>query len=122
MKISDLTFCVASDAYEAGRTEDGRPYTAEMYYVMAEDGDGNRWRHDVDFRGCIAYNDFEGFPLFRDIRTKAKDRATTLLNKIVADGSDLNMWHWRMMRPAYGSVAYQQYGAHEDWMDEQLEG
>ena len=122
MKISDLTFCVASDAYEAGHTEDGQQYTAELYYIVAEDEDGNRWRHNVDFHGCIVYRDFDGVPLFRDIRAKQNERVTTLLNQIIIHAGELDMTHWTNMRPAYGSYAYQQYGAHDDWMQEQIEG
>lgn len=121
MKITDLTFSVASDVYEAGRTEDGQPYTAELYYVMAEDGGGNRWGHIADFRGCIVICDSEGIARFEDVRTNARSRATTLLNKIVADGGKLDMMRWNIIRPVYGSIAYQQYGSYDDWIAEQRE-
>jgi hypothetical protein len=122
MKTNELMFCIASDAYEAGHTEDGRSYTAEMYYIIAEDRDGNRWRHDVNFRGCRVSRDCEGIDRFEDTRAVASTRATILLCKINESVTDLNMSHWQEVRPAYGSVAYQHYGAHEDWMQEQSEG
>lgn len=122
MKVSDLTFGVTSDVYEAGRTEDGQSYTAELYYVMAEDGSGNRWGHIAHFRGCIVICDSEGIARFEDIRANARSRATTLLNKIVAGGGKLDMMRWNIIRPVYGSSAYQQYGSYDDWIAEQREG
>lgn len=121
MKIGELSFSIGSDAYEAGRTEDGHPYTAELFYVMVEDGDGNRWRHAVNFYGCNISYDSEGLPHFEDVRANANIRATTLLNKIIVDGGKLDMAHWNIIRPVYGSSAYQQYGSYDDWIAEQRE-
>jgi hypothetical protein len=121
MKISELAICVASDVYEAGRTDDGQSYTAELFYVMAEDGDGNRWRHAVDFHGCNISYDSEGLPHFEDVRANANIRAATLLNKLIVDGGKLDMMRWNAIRPVYGSSAYQQYGSYDDWIVEQRE-
>ena len=59
------SFEIVSDLYQAGRTEDGDAYTAEVYYVMAEDEDGNRWQHFAAFPGCeVSVDPEDGFQVF----------------------------------------------------------
>ncbi len=116
-----LTFSIVSDLYEAGIQEDGVPYIAETYYILAEDERGNRWSHNTRFNGCTVSTDYEGFTRFTDTRTNATARAQMLLNRITAAGGQINFDCWSETRPAYGSEAYQEYGAHDDWMEEQME-
>lgn len=118
-----LTFAVVSDLYLAGRTEDGLDYTAEVYFVQAEDAQGNRWNHRARFVGCKVHHDDEGFGYvhFEDIRDDAKAQADRLLARIHAARGAINLAHWDEARPAYGSAAYQDYGQYNDWMEEQQE-
>jgi hypothetical protein len=118
-----LDFAVCSDLYVAGRTEDGEDYTAEVYFVVAEDARGNRWRHHASFPGAgTPEYDEEGFgPYFADVRESAKAEADKLLARIVAAGGRIDLAHWSEDRPAYGSAAYQAYGAFNDWYEEQVE-
>lgn len=116
-----LTFGIVSDLYEAGIQEDGVPFIAETYYILAEDEYGNRWSHNTRFNGCGVSTDLEGLPHFTDIRTNAKARAQMLLDRINAAGGQIDLEHWSEARPAYGSKAYQEYGAYDDWMEEQME-
>lgn len=117
-----LHFDVASDLYVAGRTEDGRDYTAEIYMVIAEDQRGNRWVHRDMFQGCEAGHDDEGWPYFADIRGTAQAAAETLRARIVAAGGAVDLGqYWTATRPAYGSRAYIEYGQYDDWIEEQEE-
>jgi hypothetical protein len=102
-----LEFGIASDLYEAGRQEDGVPFIAEQYYILATDETGRRWRHDAVFNGCSVSRDDEGFERFTDIRTGAVARATMLLNRILASNGAINFECWSETYPVYGSDAYQ---------------
>jgi hypothetical protein len=119
--IMKLSFDVGSDLYLAGRTEDGQDFTAELYYVMAEDASGNRWRHETNFPGADAQRDEDGYWHFGDVREAAQRAAEQLLARIERAGGQLDLTHWREARPAYGSAAYVQYGQFDDWCDEQRE-
>lgn len=117
-----LHFEIVSDLYSPGRSEDGTEYTAEVYYLQAEDERGNRWAHDVSFPGCVRHEDDEGWPHFEDIREAAMLRAQRLLERIEAAGGQVCLdRHWHSVRPCYGSRAYIAYGQFDDWMDEQRE-
>lgn len=115
-----LNFQVTSDLYLAGYQEDGQPYTAEVYYIVAVDMLGNRLRHFMDFPGCAVHEDDEGFTRFIDIREDARQRAKNLMEKMQALQL-INRDYWIDIRPEYGSIAYQQYGQFDDWMEEQSE-
>ena len=117
-----LTFAVGSDLYNAGYTEDGTSFIAERYFISATDDNGNRWVHRAQFNGCNVEVDDEGMNRFFDIRTEAGARCERLLARIEAAGGAVNLDHWEEARPEYGSVAYQQYGQYNDWMDEQIAG
>ena len=114
-------FDVASDLYLAGKTEDGRDFHAELYYVVAEDADGNRWRHETSFRGADPVRHDDGFWQFGDVRASAQAAAERLVLAIQRKGGAIDLAHWREMRPAYGSAAYVQYGQSDDWAEEQAE-
>lgn len=117
----ELTFDVNSDLYVAGRTEDGFDFTAEVYFVTATDARGNRWRHGTVFPGCRVARDDEGYDHFADIREGAMAEAKRLVSRIEAAGGKINPQHWREDCPVYGSAAYIEYGAQDDWMEEQRE-
>jgi hypothetical protein len=114
-----LTFEVASDLYLAGRTEDGQDFTAELYYVVAEDASGNRWRHETGFPGADAQRDDDGCWHFGDVREAAQAAADRLRYSFMPpQAAPFDPAHWREMRPAYGSAAYVQYGQFDDWCEE----
>lgn len=114
-------FQVVSDLYLAGRTEDGEDFTAEVYYVVAEDERGNRWAHVSRFAGAEASRDEDGFWHFADVREASVAEANRLCARIEAAGGVINHAHWSSMRPAYGSAAYVAYGRADDWQAEQRE-
>jgi hypothetical protein len=116
-----LFFSVAADLYLAGRTEDGEDFTAELYYIVAEDERGNRWRHAVNFPGADAQRDDDGCWHFGDVREAAQARAERLLARIERSGCQADNANWREMRPAYGSPAYVEYGQFDDWCEEQTQ-
>lgn len=114
MKTTTLTIGVVSDIYEAGRTEDGEAFTAEVYRVVAEDRDGNRWVHQSRFAGCkVIFHEEEGYNAFRDIRPQALAAAEALCAKVKAARA-INLQYWSEDRPAYGSKAYEAYGQAND--------
>jgi len=117
-----LQFEIVSDVYVAGRTEDGERYTAEVYYVQAEDERGNRWAHYAHFKGCeTGYDEEYGIPTFKDVRPEAMAQAQHLLDRIVEAGGILDLNHWTETRPCYGSAAYQEYGQFNDWMEDEYD-
>ena len=116
-----LTFSVGYDLYIAGYTEDGYPYTAERYFVAATDDNGNRWIHSSQHDGCRVEQDEEGMDRFIDIRDEAKAHCERLVARINAVGGVINLDHWTETRPEYGSIAYQQYGQHADYIAERME-
>ncbi len=116
-----MTFEIATDLFIAGRTEDGREFFAECYFVMGTDTKtGDRIRHEVTFNGTKREVDEEGCPHFPDMREEAMAKAERLLTRVQA-APVINMAFWREERPVYGSRAYQAYGMHNDWAEEQHE-
>lgn len=101
---------VASDLYQAGVTEDGRPFIAENYYVMIENAAGRRFAHNVVFNGAVVhFDDEEMCHYFEDVREESKAKAEALCARIAAAldaGRALNMDLWNEMDPAYGSDEY----------------
>lgn len=114
----NLILEIASDLYQAGRSDDGQPYIAECYYVLATDERGNRWRWHETFLGCRVEHDEEGYPHFADTREQAKAEVSVLLARMHAHGVHLRTAPgkigWEPTRPAYGSPAYEAYGADDD--------
>jgi hypothetical protein len=114
---------LSSEAYVAGKTCDGYPYTAECYLVCAENADGRRFEHVARFPGCrveeveIDDGDYcDTFTSFEDIREEAAAKASALVDRInahLARGGELDMNHWVEVDPAYGSVEYQRQGIEE---------
>lgn len=106
----DIT--VFEDVANFGPTEDGAPYTAPVYCVMAQDAKGNRWVHELTFPGCKRYaTTVEGelFVRFEDRRQIAQARATELASRVrkaLAAGGQINLDYWVETFPAYGSEAF----------------
>lgn len=118
-----LAFYIDSDLYQAGYQCDGHPFIAENFFVMAEDEQGNRWRHHMTFNGCHVYSgeETDGESVFSDIRPEARAKVERLLARIEAAGGKIDLGYWSEERPAYGSRAYQQYGQYDDWVAERME-
>ena len=100
---------VTSELYEAGINEEGRPYTAEVYIVVAELPGGMRYANNHHFRGCVVHtNDEDGGVYFEDVREAAMTQAEELVAHIMASGSFINLAHWYEYTPVYGSAAYEE--------------
>lgn len=118
---STYTFTVVSDVREFGLTEDGEPFTGEVFYVIGEAMDGSRIRHNRNFPGVapeIIYH--SGYPdgvHYRDVRPAAKATAEKLL-ACVLQAKEINTEHWLEATPVYGSVAYVKAGPYTDREDE----
>jgi hypothetical protein len=101
---------VASDLYQAGLTEDGRPFIAENYYVVIENAAGRRFAHNVVFNGAVVHFDDEEFcHYFEDVRQESKAKAEALCDRVsaaLASGRALNLDLWVEVDPAYGSDEY----------------
>ena len=96
---------VRSDLYEAGRTEDGSSYLAELYMVVAEEADGTRWVHNHFFPGAEEEVSPDGFSYFGDVREEAEALAESLAAKVRESG-EFDTTYWAVSTPAYGSDAY----------------
>jgi len=114
-------FDIASDAYEAGKRDDGHPFIAENYYVTMTNERGERWAHKLRWVGCEVDQDEEGYNCFTDVRAHALEQAAKLLGAIVEAGGAVNLEHWDQARPVYGSDAYVEYGQYDDWVLERKE-
>jgi hypothetical protein len=104
---------VASDLYEAGITEDGDRYIAELFYVMVEFENGVRVRHNMIFKGCKVVEggeESDGMVFFEDIRVDQMIKAEKLAARVreaLAAGAALDPAHWTEAEPVYGSRAYE---------------
>lgn len=107
MDITGMDVTVITNLYCAGMTEDGEYYTAETYSVLVEDINGNRWVHEVEFKGCSVETLEDGFKIFHDIRQEASKQAH-ILKRRVTMAQSINLDHWVEIDPAYGSIAFQQ--------------
>ena len=105
---------VASDLYQAGVTEDGRPFIAENYYVIVENAAGRRFAHNVVLNGAVVhFDDEEMCHYFEDVREEAKAKVEALCARISAAleaGRALDATYWNEIDPAYGSDAYVDQG------------
>lgn len=121
MLTSTLDFDIGSDLYQAGYTEDGRPFIAERYFIQAVDKDGNRWTHVHTFAGAQVECDEEGYDHICDVRVEAMERVKQLITRVKAS-REICMLHWVTADPVYGSRAYESYGADEQIAREHMEG
>lgn len=111
--LNIVDVAVASDLYEAGRTEDGEQYTAELYYVIVEFMNGARMRHKSSFPGCEAISSWDeedyGMVFFKDIRAEAIAKAERLADQVrlaLEQGRSLDYKYWNDAEPVYGSRVY----------------
>jgi hypothetical protein len=109
----NLNIAIVSDLYSAGFTVDGDEFIAETFYILAEDSLGNRWRlggwNGAEKDVC----EETGETFFVNIKDEAEKKAQRLLDRIQNAG-EVDLENWSESRPAYGSVAYQQYGQAAD--------
>lgn len=121
MLTNTLEIGIGSNLYQAGYTEDGHPFTAECYFIVATDVDGNRWTHTHTFAGARTECDEEGMDHHIDVREEAMGRAEALLARIAA-ADEINIDRWVTADPAYGSRAYQDYGQFDQVARERAQG
>jgi hypothetical protein len=119
--LDNLEVGVTSYLHQFGHTDDGVPFIGEVYHLLAEDADGNRWSHSAKFPGVGVLTDEFGQQYFSDIRDQATARAEALLARVIARGT-IDLYYWEMSRPAYGSKAYEKYGQEDDVMWEKEVG
>ena len=121
-----FTVAVVSDVYHAGYKEDCVPFTAERYYLLAENERGLRMRHFYAWNGAVVHTSYEGFQYFEDVRPQARAKAQHLCNRANAwlrIGKALDPDMWEAVDPAYGSAAYIAQGTELDrCMAEQAQG
>ena len=104
-----FTAYAASDLYNAGYTEDGTPFIAEVYYVGIENDAGRRFVHVTSFRGAERFTDDEGDDYFADRREEASakaDRLAARVNAALQAGKGIDLAFWNEVDPAYGSDEY----------------
>ena len=98
-----------SDLFDAGRTNDGERFAAEVYYVVIENGAGRRWASYDRFRGARRVVDEEGWVGFDDLREEASAAAEALASatrRVLESGGKLSYEDFHQIDPAYGSRAY----------------
>jgi len=104
---------VHSGLKKFGTTEDGEDYIGEIYYVIAEDKNGNRWVSPETFPGCVVRDDdsdLEGYGIgyyFDDTRAEAQIDAYALIEKMKANSDNIDIaTAWRKTESAYGSPSH----------------
>jgi hypothetical protein len=101
---------VASDLFNAGRTEDGTPYIAEIFYALIENQAGRRFRHNATFSAVeVIVDEYEGGTYFANRREQAAakaERLTVRVNAALKAGEALDTGCWEEVDPAYGSDEY----------------
>ena len=97
---SERTLYIHSDLYVAGITEDGEDYTAEIYCVIAEFKNGEKFAYPESFLGCTAGYAPDFGPTFEDVREEAKAKCQAIID------SNPPIDDWHEISPAYGSQAY----------------
>ena len=105
-----------SDLFDAGRTNDGERFSAEVYYVVVENNAGRRWASYDRFYGARRVVDDEGWVGFDDLREEASAAAEALASatrRVLESGGKLSVEDWYQVDPAYGSKAYQADGIEE---------
>lgn len=96
--------------------EEGTPIIGESYFVLITLDDGSRFEHNVRFPSLFWVDDSEcEFGGYWD-RIDAAEQADDLLRRIIIRG-EVDLAHWRSVRPAYSSEAYIQ----GDWSRQDAE-
>jgi hypothetical protein len=108
--MKNYTAYITSDLFDAGRTEDGTPFIAEIFYVVMENAAGRRFRHDATFSGVeVLVDEYEGGTYFADRREEATAKAERLaarVNAAIKAGHGVDLALWDEVDPAYGSDEY----------------
>lgn len=99
-----------SDLYQAGIACDGHPFIAEKYYVLIENEDGRRFRHEKSFAGvevieCEETGEVNFADIRQDVVAIVEDLAAKV-NVVLSLGKPLTASCWFEVDPAYGSDAY----------------
>jgi hypothetical protein len=104
------TAYATSDLFDAGRTEDGTPFIAEVFYVAMENEAGRRFHHNSSFSGVeVLVDEYEGGKYFSDRREEATAKAERLAQRVNAAlkaGHGVDLALWNEVDPAYGSDEY----------------
>lgn len=110
MNNQTFTAYAVSDLYQAGMTCDGQPFIAETFYVVIENGNGNRFRHEQNFNGTNPeFDEDDDGVYFPDLREEASAKAELLAKKVnaaLASGKGVDFTYWLEAEPVYGSNAY----------------
>jgi len=117
--FKNLEVEISSDVYCAGKTEDGYPYTAEVFYVVAVFPNGRRIAHSSTFRSCEVEQNEEGYNIFISIKDEAfskVERLCSRIQKCLVNGGKLDMTYWDEINPVYGSDYYINSGEEENVM------
>lgn len=108
-----MELSIRSELYEAGRTEDGRPYEAEAYTVVATLADGTRFTQGW-FPGCEVVTEDTEFGVmvfYNDVRERAESKAKALLATLKLAGVNVDDGSWSETYPVYASEAFQRQEA-----------
>lgn len=76
-----VTFGIKSEVYKAGSTEDGTPYIAEVFFVVAQEEDGKEWEHPARFPGARYWQNEDSFG-YEDVREEAKEKVNALIQSL----------------------------------------
>jgi hypothetical protein len=107
---------VISQLYDAGLTDEGYPFHAEMFVVRLENSRGRRFHHVHGFYGAERSMNADGEVNFGDRRVNAELAAQKLcdkVNKALEEGHKLDKTLWVEVDPAYGSDEYSSQGTEE---------
>lgn len=108
--MSKFQVSVVSDLFEAGRTEEGRPFIAERFSVqLVAVATGRRWAHKILISGVEVEHGDEGEVYFLDVRADAAARMERLAASVrdrLASGGRLDADFWVEVDPVYGSSEY----------------
>ena len=125
MSLDNWTAEIRSDLYDAGLTEDGEHFYAEVYYVVITHTTGRQMAHEASFNGTahVEHEDpltgqrWEGF---EDLRDAAKASCQRILDAMARLGR-INAERWTDISPAYGSDAYINGGGDSAFLPSDLE-
>ena len=96
---------VWADLYDAGVTEDGTHYSADVYYIIIERLDGHRIAHNKRWFTAPGSVSPDGFMFFGDLREEMKAEAEAVVSHIENKGV-IDLDYWDEIDPRYGSDYY----------------
>ena len=103
--ISKWTIEITSDLFNAGMSEDGEYYTAEMYFITATRKDGKCLAHNQRYHSARAVDNGDGCMFFVDNRKEILPIVEALCSRIKASGV-IDDTYWTEIEPSYGSEYY----------------